>query len=119
MNKEHPAYAAIIAWANGETIQYKHLDSEWAEWEDWDTMRSGTPWFTRYDMVFRTKPKMRTIHYKTFLRKSVVRNKVCVDIIEKDACERMYNQEGCDDFVCWLDDEWQEVEVEILEGEEE
>ena len=53
---KHRWHEAIIAWANGETIQYKDSTFLVNEWEDY-LIRNGSPNFGSSVLEWRVKPK--------------------------------------------------------------
>ena len=112
MNPEHPSYDAVIAWANGNPIQYKVIEYEWSEWEEWNEYLYGTPPFLRFDYQWRPKPKTETILFKSYLMKSDNSQKPRIKTIEFSVFEKQLNPENHENFVRWIDDDWREVEID-------
>lgn len=63
MNTRHRYADAIIAWANGQTIQYRDISTPKSKWEDWNSFQ-GNPHFDLPNLEWRVKPRTRTVHFK-------------------------------------------------------
>jgi len=96
MKKPHKHRDLIIAWANGEDIQYSFKGSEW---EDTDS----PCWETNSE--YRIKPEV--IRYRVALYKQYDGILTCSVVNNKEQEKKMFELNG---FVKWLTD-WIEVEV--------
>ena len=99
----HKYYDVILHWADGGEIQYKGVSNP--EWRDFNT----TYWSPNFDsdiVVWRIKPKTKTLRYRNALLKN---NKVVV-LTSEPTLEDAYGDTA---FIRWIDPEWKEIEVEI------
>jgi hypothetical protein len=57
MSERHKYADAIIAWASGEPIQFRHNEKE--GWVTYTNQHEGTPAFDLNDVEWRPKPKKK------------------------------------------------------------
>lgn len=55
MTKKHKYYDVIVAWANGEDIQYSSIDLPWKDYEPY--AENSVPAFNYNEFSWRIKPK--------------------------------------------------------------
>jgi len=113
MNTKHRWYDVIVAWANGEKIQFRRDNGE--EWETYTPDFNAVPAFNcRY--IWRIKPKTTTKKYRMALvnRYGGIEVKepyvIAIDVTHfsiDDPAE--YNTQG---FIRWVG-EPVEVEIEL------
>lgn len=100
---KHRWYDVIVAWANGEKIQFNSYD---AGWEDYSGTESCVPAFGSRFMEWRIKPETRIKRYRMALVHDY--GVVSVDITNSSLDDPIeYNIQG---FIRWVGDT---VEVEI------
>lgn len=109
MNKDHPNYKAVIAWANGEPIQVSPSNGQM--WEDMNAStcdewsRSGTPFFTDVHWKYRPKPKL-LCKYRISLHRSYVNGSYYT--YKSSSADEENQTQRLRSFKRWLTD-WVEV----------
>jgi len=105
MKEKHRYHKEIIAWANGETLQLKHINRPENSWVDLEEAFEMTPPFNNPSYSWRIKPK--TLKCRLAYMKSHdgslyidVQNSTSNRIIEKE-----------NNFVGWIDENWLEFTV--------
>lgn len=109
-NTKHRWYNEIVAWANGEKIQYSVFDlTNWIDYNHLNTDRGFTPDFNGSNFIWRIKPKMQIQKYRMALVEyDVYKSCVCVDTTDSSLD---FPAEGnVMGFIRWVSDV---VEVEI------
>jgi hypothetical protein len=96
---KHPHYEAIIAYANGEQLQYLSTFSN--EWRD-----SAVPSFDP-TYKYRVKPKAQKLYYRNYLCKGFDRLLIGI-AYGKEECSALNAGSLC--FIKWLG-EMQEYEI--------
>ena len=109
MAEKHRWYDVIVAWANGEKIQYRNEHHN--HWSDYSFSFDLLPRFNCDGTEWRIKPKMITKKYRMALVKyTAYEGCTCVDITESSIDDPVeYNIQG---FIRWVGDVV-EVEVEV------
>lgn len=105
---KHRWYDVILAWANGEKIQFNHCNTGWTDYKPFGD--NAVPAFNSKDVSWRIKPKVITKKYRVALvdmYAGVVVKEPFVKVIEITNSSIDYNIPG---FICWVGDA---VEVEI------
>ncbi len=103
----HKWYKEIIAYANGENLQFR-IPSVENNWTDF-TNEYASPNFNDTDVEFRIKPKPREFKYIIGLFKNC--EKPCIISIDNTSILR--NFENSENFIRWL------THVQTLEYDEE
>lgn len=105
MNK-HKYYDVIVAWANGEKIQYNHYGKGWYDFNFYP--QNNIPGFNNEDTEWRIKPKTVSKLYRMALHNdgSVAAYNVTKATIDYPI---EYNING---FIRWIGDT-AEVETEV------
>lgn len=103
---KHRWYDVIVAWANGEKIQFNFSQSGWKDYiKSHDT---GIPGFNNLNTEWRIKPKTRIKRYRMALVRDY--GVVSVDITNSSLDDPIeYNIQG---FIRWVGD-IVEVEIEL------
>ena len=102
----HKYYDVILHWAGGGEIQFRFIYETDEEWRTFVFGIAEEPAFCNDALVWRIKPKTKTIRY----RNAMLKNNEVVVFTSEPTLEDAY---GDNAFLRWLDPEWKEVEVEI------
>lgn len=104
MNTKHRWYDVIVAWANGEKIQYNFENTGWCDF----VFPQEVPGFSNVDTLWRVKPKTIVKRYRMALVHDY--GVVSVDITNSSLDDPIeYNIQG---FIRWVG-ETVEVEIEV------
>jgi hypothetical protein len=103
---KHKYYDVILAWANGEPIQNRLLNSY--EWTDLIPKTGWVPAFNSDQLEWRVKPKPKVIKYRLALMKNSFSN--YIKLIQEGPSPTLHASHP--EFVKWMTD-W--VEYEIIE----
>lgn len=113
MNKKHPLHDIIIAYANGEKLQYKlSHDNEW--YDVYEGPGADSPNFNVENIEWRIKPETKIVRFKLGLFKRGKDNYYvsCYPYTEQDYIQEMLkNIENGENFVKWINGIC-EVEIE-------
>lgn len=112
MNTKHRWYDVIVAWANGEKIQYSI--GCYGDWQDYGG--TDVPWFNSETLYWRIKPRTITKRYRMALVNMYGGIKVkepyvtTIDVTRSSIDDPTeYNTQG---FIRWVG-EPVEVEIEV------
>ena len=107
MTTPHKWADVIKAWADGKPIQFTNRFTK--GWVDWTEGRPNMqPQFNQD--LWRVKPN--TIKYRRYVaveEGSIFSVQSYMQLNNEDKPQAYFEQ--CEDFVRWIDTEWQEVEV--------
>lgn len=107
---KHRWYDAIVAWANGEKIQFNFPQSGWKDYTFSCERISCVPAFNDISLQWRIKPKVVTKKYRMALFSD--NNVVAYDVTNSTLDDPIeYKLKG---FVGWIGDT-AEVEIESAE----
>ena len=82
MNKKHPLHDIIIAYANGEKLQYKlSHDNEW--YDVYEGPGADSPNFNVENIEWRIKPETKIVRFKLGLFKS--QKQVLIKLLKENA----------------------------------
>lgn len=112
MDKDNPNYAAVIARANGEKIQFKITNAPNPYWIDWVDDNRTAPNFYADSIEWRAKPKNLIIYCRRYL----VGDKSSDSIFRVECANRRDDvdyvcPETLPNFIRWVDTEWTEIEL--------
>ena len=103
---KHKYYDVIMHWAGGGEIQFRLIRETDEEWKTFVFGIEQEPAFCNDTLVWRIKPKTKTIRY----RNAMLKNNEVVVFTSEPTLEDAYGDAA---FLRWIDPEWKEVEVEI------
>jgi len=103
---KHKYYDVIVAWANGETIQYK-IGEQNTKW--WDFENTNVPNFNNDDVTWRIKSTSISLRYRNALMKadsgwyyiSTIASYPDAEITIEEQHKKVVSD---DRFVCWMGD---------------